>query len=697
MSINPNAISINAGFEVGSKQAIDARFVMTKAQMLAVSDAVMPDIYPTWCPDDGKNYIYTKTNEVDPVTGKFRLVTTDLSNCLTKVSTMPTITPTMADADKMVVYNGADETTYKKGHIYVVGNVAESTALYKVDNGTEIMYVATNTLTDGMTAYVGAGTEVSPAVATTVHYDEDSTKFYPGDTKTADNLFADTDIASETSDIYVEGQVWVDVNDTSSLENEIKKRLEKVPSMPTASATTVGEFVLYTGASTVDYVTGHIYKGITDGGDPATYSWVDISPDNFQFTTMPTASELQGRVVQYIGETTTVAPIYIKGHFYQSTETATDVWSWVEMDTEIDDYDHIENRPLILTRAEELFNDTVELVGTSSDVTDVENLDFQLVLGASYTISINGTEETVVAQGTSADASIASADGSVIFYNFGSTVTLSIDNSYFSENPTIILTKEASVDVNPDYQDFFNTIGAESKLSEGVRANVDVGGITNGQLLAKDTVFTDVVKALLHKYYAPTISTSSAKPLLNELGTTIANPIRIGAQALDGSEEILTMSISLNGVELVSSAGPIVQYDYETDISSDTTFVFTATDTKRANTKDMKFEFINPFFYGNSDVDSTEIADFTGLTKLLEKKGTKTLAYTAAAKYLVFAYDKTYGALTSIKDGNNFENLPAFDRVELSVDDPAGTSHDYYVYVSHDKVTCSAFSYTFKF
>ena len=48
--------------------------------------------------------------------------------------------------------------------------------------------------------------------------------------------------------------------------------------MPTASVSTVGQYVLYTGITTANYTNGDIYVGIATGEDPdpVTYSWSKI-------------------------------------------------------------------------------------------------------------------------------------------------------------------------------------------------------------------------------------------------------------------------------------------------------------------------------------------------------------------------------------------------------------------------------------
>ena len=65
-------IRINTGFEVGAPLPLDSRFELSKAEMLAVNDNVMPALYFALCTDDNAFYLYAKTNTVDQHTGKFR-------------------------------------------------------------------------------------------------------------------------------------------------------------------------------------------------------------------------------------------------------------------------------------------------------------------------------------------------------------------------------------------------------------------------------------------------------------------------------------------------------------------------------------------------------------------------------------------------------------------------------------------------
>lgn len=65
------AIKVSQAFERTSAQPIDTSLALTKAEMLAVNDNLMPAYYFTICQDDGKVYLYDKSATPSTATGKF--------------------------------------------------------------------------------------------------------------------------------------------------------------------------------------------------------------------------------------------------------------------------------------------------------------------------------------------------------------------------------------------------------------------------------------------------------------------------------------------------------------------------------------------------------------------------------------------------------------------------------------------------
>ena len=69
---------------IGTQQNFERDSYATLAEMKAVADKRMPDIFTATCKETGKFYIYNKNNEVDETLGKWREVGLDSDNYVTK-------------------------------------------------------------------------------------------------------------------------------------------------------------------------------------------------------------------------------------------------------------------------------------------------------------------------------------------------------------------------------------------------------------------------------------------------------------------------------------------------------------------------------------------------------------------------------------------------------------------------------------
>ena len=65
------AINVSQSFHRTSANAVDDTLTLTKAEMLAVNDNLMPSKYLTVCQDDGFIYLYDKSATPNQTTGKF--------------------------------------------------------------------------------------------------------------------------------------------------------------------------------------------------------------------------------------------------------------------------------------------------------------------------------------------------------------------------------------------------------------------------------------------------------------------------------------------------------------------------------------------------------------------------------------------------------------------------------------------------
>ena len=78
-------MKITENFEyIGTQQNFERDSYATLAEMKAVADKRMPDIFTATCKETGKFYIYNKNNEVDETLGKWREISVDSDDYVTK-------------------------------------------------------------------------------------------------------------------------------------------------------------------------------------------------------------------------------------------------------------------------------------------------------------------------------------------------------------------------------------------------------------------------------------------------------------------------------------------------------------------------------------------------------------------------------------------------------------------------------------
>lgn len=122
----------------------------------------------------------------------------------------------------------------------------------------------------------------------------------------------------------------------------------------------------------------------------------------------------------------------------------------------------------------------------------------------------------------------------------------------------------------------------------------------------------------------------------------------------------------------------------EISLAADTTFTLKAKSTggiEKISTANVKF--VNPSYYGVVDTTTPTAAVIKTLTKKI--KDGKALTYdniSLSDKRTCYAYPKTFGEVSSIKDGNGFDIKNSFTKSEIKIDEV-----DYIVYVLTDAVT----------
>ena len=290
-----------------------------------------------------------------------------------------------------------------------------------------------------------------------------------------------------------------------------------------------------------------------------------------------------------------------------------------------------------------------------------------------------------------------------------------------------------SLDTNKQYR--WSTVfieivsGGSGTISRAITAAIDVGGVDAGDTFPQGTSYDDMWDALLNPTLYPTYTPPSADISYSAdtyvaVGSTLA--AKVAYVGFDRG------SIDLNDVEQNKRAGVATQYAIAT-VGADTEYSDTSASSGSFNVsaltrstkgtikitgtvsyeqgpqpKDSKgndygtplaagsvsatktINFIQPYYYGKSA--TATISDFIGLTADVKAKGQKTYKYTTNNEYTVIAYDSSYGNLTSILDGNNFETIGGWTKSTVTVD-----GFSYFVYVQNSPTTDTNAPYTFKY
>jgi hypothetical protein len=146
-------ISLSTNFDVGAALHLDSREEITKAEMLTINENIYPEDLLVICSDDHKVYLFSKSNESDPETGKFREfkpgteITVDDEMSLTSENpvqnkvicialngkvgiedTMPT--PSADYLGTIGIYGGETTSDYTHGYFYECVSDGENPATY---------------------------------------------------------------------------------------------------------------------------------------------------------------------------------------------------------------------------------------------------------------------------------------------------------------------------------------------------------------------------------------------------------------------------------------------------------------------------------------------------------------------------------------------------------------------------------------
>lgn len=245
---------------------------------------------------------------------------------------------------------------------------------------------------------------------------------------------------------------------------------------------------------------------------------------------------------------------------------------------------------------------------------------------------------------------------------------------------------------------------SDATLTSNVTANTTVGAIASGTTLQAGTGFTEFVQKLLVSEVAPTVAFSISKSGNVPYGDSYTETLTLRVSDMGSAKKIKTIAwyegSTLKHTDTIDSTTTGTwTYAMSTATTNTTTFKAVVTYTKSDDvdtsvTKTASINFYYNKFYGVvDDLNPTEATVEALSTALGTGKG-GTYSFTGTAKRIAYAYPKSLGALTSIKDGNGFSLFDSFTRTEQTYTQN-GTSVVYYRYVLTDATTVSGYSVIF--
>lgn len=241
-------------------------------------------------------------------------------------------------------------------------------------------------------------------------------------------------------------------------------------------------------------------------------------------------------------------------------------------------------------------------------------------------------------------------------------------------------------------------------LEKDITSNVVIGAAPAGTLFPEGQTFTEFVEKIARKDIIPTISTSFSNSGLKEVGTVVNGSI----MSLNiTNDNFVTVTINeirfYNGNTLLktipySKGKTEYNFTYTNLITTNTTLkaeVVYNTSSKVSGSA--KFEFVYASYYGATTLAMISDSQASAMATIFSKsiKNTKELTWeniTLNDERFCYMYPQSFGALSSIKDGNGFSQIDGYTVQTVNLTSPInGNVVPYYVYILTDSTTGTNF------
>lgn len=248
---------------------------------------------------------------------------------------------------------------------------------------------------------------------------------------------------------------------------------------------------------------------------------------------------------------------------------------------------------------------------------------------------------------------------------------------------------------------------SDGLLPNDIYCNTTVGGIKAGTTIPKGTSYGTIFQMLLTTYQAPVLTvTLTPSTTLYEKGVDSLSSLKITATITKKSNPIKSIKWYMGSSELGEytvdnttglANGGAFDYNYNGTISNDVTIKVVVTDSENKTvTKEIPIKFVGMSYYGiieDESIVTPSESDVIALnTKLKDTNGLVYSGITSDYGRVVYAYQKSFGALTSIKDTiNNINYTNSFTRTEITM----SNGLEYYCYTLTDPAGMTNIQMTF--
>lgn len=251
-----------------------------------------------------------------------------------------------------------------------------------------------------------------------------------------------------------------------------------------------------------------------------------------------------------------------------------------------------------------------------------------------------------------------------------------------------------------------SALSSGAKLEQSLTVSNPIGSATNGKIYPKDTKIETVIRDMLIKEVAPSLTLAIVpSTTLYDVVDTVISAVTMKATCTKNTYNLSKVEFYLDNVLKSTqniSANGTYQYDMTWAIPTNTNFTLKAvvydskSGTPMSASKSITVKFVGKSYYGY-------VADTVGepteaIIKALQNnilKDTKNLTYSGITMdygKVVYAYPKSFGDLQSIKDiPNNIQYFPdSFTKITLNID-----STLYNVYYQNEASASEGISLTF--